>query len=129
MADFMKNALQLVQQLQQLHQAGNWDQAYQLLSPIKLMLVQCTVGPGEESKLALLTREALELAAIVCAQLQDADGFERNVLQLKSFYFQSGSSIPTSERQFPIVGLHLTFLLAMNRIAEFHVRLCVRTGL
>jgi hypothetical protein len=32
-------------------------------------------------------------------------------------------ALPQSERQFPILGLHLLFLLANNRIAEFHTEL------
>jgi hypothetical protein len=32
-------------------------------------------------------------------------------------------ALPQSEKQFPLLGLHLLFLLAHNRIAEFHTEL------
>ena len=55
----------------------------------------------------------------------NAMSFERNYLQLKTFYFDSNNinSSSLSERQYPIIGLYLLFLLSSHRISEFHTEL------
>ena len=53
----------------------------------------------------------------------DIPAFERYVAQLKIFYSDCATTLPASQRQFPILGLNLLRLLAQNRIAEFHTEL------
>lgn len=69
----------------------------------------------------LLARDILEQAVLLSVQMQDEASFERNFLQLNTYYTDTRDLIPKSENQLLVTGLNLLRLLVENRIAEFHV--------
>merc|ERR1719152_82081 len=71
----------------------------------------------------LLAREILEHGALLSVKAMDIPAFERYVAQLKIYYSDCATTLPASQRQYPILGLNLLRLLAQNRIAEFHTEL------
>eukprot|EP01094_Clydonella_sp_ATCC50884_P012747 TRINITY_DN23030_c0_g1_i1.p1 TRINITY_DN23030_c0_g1~~TRINITY_DN23030_c0_g1_i1.p1 ORF type:complete len:271 (-),score=119.38 TRINITY_DN23030_c0_g1_i1:111-923(-) len=112
---------------------GDLDKCAQTLSKLKIALIELDllsphsilsgkVGDAERKKL-LIAREALEVAALLSVKRKDLPAFERHVAQVKVYYQDASGVIQQSEREYMIVGLHLLFLLAHNRIAEFHTEL------
>ena len=81
-------------------------------------------APNEAQKSEmLLAREILEHGALLSVKAMEIPAFERYVAQLKIYYSDCASTLPESQRQYPILGLNLLRLLAQNRIAEFHTEL------
>jgi 26S proteasome regulatory subunit N12 len=76
-------------------------------------------------KEVILAREILEHAILLAVKKHDIESFERQVAQVKAYYFDTGrfKDIPPSTLQYQILGLNLLRLLAQNRIAEFHTEL------
>jgi 26S proteasome regulatory subunit N12 len=70
-----------------------------------------------------IARDGYEIAVLLSLHQNDLLSFERNFLQLKPYYYEFSVSLPQSPRRWPILGLHLLFLLAQSRIAEFHTEL------
>jgi len=101
------------------------------LNQLKIALTQLSVPlPGSKElesqqilKELLLSREILEHATLLSVKLKDIPAFERYIPQVKTYYYDYGKYLPSSQRQFPILGLNLLRLLAQNRIAEFHTEL------
>lgn len=56
-------------------------------------------------------------------RLNSASGFARHMAQVKTCYSDYASVLPISVLQFQLQGLNLMFLLANNKIAEFHTEL------
>lgn len=56
-------------------------------------------------------------------KLEDENAFERNFLQLHSYYLDQRDLLPASEKEYLIVGLNLVRLLVQKRTAEFHTEL------
>ena len=71
----------------------------------------------------MLGRECLEQGVLISVQMQDEAAFERNFLQLNTYYTDTKDVIPDSEQELLIRGLNLLRLLVQNRIAEFHTEL------
>ncbi|KAJ3417308.1 hypothetical protein HDV05_005764 [Chytridiales sp. JEL 0842] len=95
----------------------------QYLDNLKLNLAQLSFLKSADSKELLLTREILEMGAQWSIKAKDIPAFERFVSQLKTYYQDFSSTLPASQRMYPILGLNLLRLLAENRIAEFHTEL------
>lgn len=97
-----------------------------LLSSIKIKLINFQLIPpftGDAETVKeqlLLARETLEIATYLSVTAGDESSFERHVNQVKPYYLDYGHLLPGSKCQGPITGLHLMFLLAHNRIADFH---------
>ena len=64
--------------------------------------------------------EMLESGALYCIKKEDISSFERYLVQLKAFYNECKGIIPTSERQYPIIGLYLLFLIYQNRSVHIY---------
>jgi len=79
-------------------------------------------SPTRQQELQL-ARDALEHAILLSIKLGDEDAFERNFLQLQTYYMDTKAVMPPSEQQLPILGLRLLRLLVQNRLAEFHTEL------
>lgn len=100
-----------------------------LLAAVKVQIIQLELVPPMDFADAavvetlVLAREALEINAFHCLKVDDLEGFQRALLQLKPFYFDYVPGIPDSERKWEIMGLYLLSLLSSNRIAEFHLEL------
>lgn len=96
------------------------------ISQIKILMTQLQLIPpftapeATTKKQLMLARETLELATYVSVSAGDEVAFERHVNQVKTYYQDYSNILPTSERKSPILGLNLLYLLAQNRIAEFH---------
>jgi len=71
----------------------------------------------------LLGRECLEQAVLCSVQFRDEAAFERNFLQLNTYYTDTKDLVPPSEQELVVRGLNLLRLLVQNRIAEFHTEL------
>jgi 26S proteasome regulatory subunit N12 len=104
--------------------------AKKLLKQLKILIItKFNLLPpftGDEAvvkRQLLLARETLELATMVSVQDKDVAAFERHIAQLKPYYSDYGSMMPASDRRLPMLGLNLLFLLAHNRIADFHTEL------
>jgi len=108
--------------------ANKFDVCKAELTALKIMMTQLpsllpTGGHGAMAEREnLLAREVLEHAVLLSIRLKDEDGFERNFLQLESYYFDK-DFLPPSERQQLILGLRLVLLLVQKRTAEFHTEL------
>jgi 26S proteasome regulatory subunit N12 len=90
----------------------------------KFQLIPPFAGPITETKKQLLiARETLELATLVSIADKDEASFERHVAQVKTYYTDYGHLLPASERQWPILGMNLLFLLSHYRMGDFHTQL------
>jgi 26S proteasome regulatory subunit N12 len=106
-----------------------------LLAQLKILIVgfkssaTLTTGAGDDetTKERLLARETLELACFLSIRARDLAGFERHVTQLKTYYYDY-NKLTASKHQHPIVGLYLLFLLAADRIGDFHTELELLTN-
>ncbi|KAJ3448068.1 26s proteasome non-atpase regulatory subunit 8 [Anaeramoeba flamelloides] len=99
-----------------------------LLTKLKIaMAEEGILFPGTDFPLdpknIIFAREVLELAVIMSVKLEDMDLFERQISQVKPYYFDYGNEIKKSENELLILGMHLLYLLSLNRIGEFHTEL------
>eukprot|EP01127_Copromyxa_protea_P005519 TRINITY_DN15441_c0_g1_i1.p1 TRINITY_DN15441_c0_g1~~TRINITY_DN15441_c0_g1_i1.p1 ORF type:complete len:264 (-),score=50.27 TRINITY_DN15441_c0_g1_i1:37-828(-) len=110
----------------------NTDQCKPLLTKLKIGLTKLDVPSPRElqnnkgegvHKATFLAREILELGTLYSLRVGDEVAFERFVTQLKTFYFDYSGLLPASQKQDPILGVYLLYLLAENKIAEFHTQL------
>lgn len=113
--------------------------ASKLLSQLKIAMISFSSLPGTKTaadcnpKEILLARETYEYACLLsvalCAALPESErvtddkGFARHMAQVKTCYSDYASVLPASALQFQLQGLNLMFLLANNKIAEFHTEL------
>jgi len=111
---------------------GNLEKCARLLTQLKIQMTQFHfLVPGSAPsvlllKATLLSREILEHAVLLAVKQRDFEAFARHVAQVKTYYFDTNKifkDLPASTRQYPILGLNLLYLLALNRIAEFHTEL------
>lgn len=119
---------ELLAEVKRVYAESNPDLTFvkKTLSQIKILLTQFQLIPPFKAddatvkKHLLLARETLELATYVSVSAGDEEAFERHVNQVKPYYQDYSTILPASERQWPITGLYLLFLLAQNRIGDFH---------
>eukprot|EP00270_Netrium_digitus_P019639 TRINITY_DN779_c0_g1_i1.p1 TRINITY_DN779_c0_g1~~TRINITY_DN779_c0_g1_i1.p1 ORF type:complete len:273 (-),score=83.77 TRINITY_DN779_c0_g1_i1:135-953(-) len=107
----------------------NLSLASGLLLQLKLKLTQFPSlpplyqqTPNMQDEL-LLARDVLEHAVVLSVKQKDEAAFERNFLQLKAYYTDTGNLLPPSPQEHSLLGLNLLRLLVQNRIAEFHTEL------
>jgi len=94
-----------------------------LTSRLKIAIVELKLDSNNVDLLALC-QNVLETLVLYSLFVNDERGFERYYSQLKAYYFDSvGHNVPKSENKYSIVGAYFLFLLAENRIAEFHTEL------
>ena len=102
------------------------SKAQQLVTNLKLLLTELSFMPtsGESSKQeSLLIRSVLEIATLLAIEKQDLEGFERNMAELKTYYFDVSDELAESPYYHHLLGLDLLNLLAQNRLADFHANL------
>ena len=110
---------------------GETEPCTQLMAQIRIAMLEFTSLPpatvstpsSSQQQELLLAREILEHGALLSIKTMEIPAFERYVAQLKIYYSDFATTLPLSQRQFPILGLNLLRLLAQNRIAEFHTEL------
>jgi len=98
------------------------------LRNLRIALIKCTSflpeeGQGPNVKEHVLTRDSLELGVFHSIAKRDIDAFERYMVQLKPYYQDFTSNANDSPYTEQMIGLHLLFLLAKNRVGEFHAEL------
>ncbi|KAH7887867.1 SAC3/GANP/Nin1/mts3/eIF-3 p25 family-domain-containing protein [Phlebopus sp. FC_14] len=97
-----------------------------LLSQLKIGLIETglLLPNGEASQQDMvIARDILEIGAFCSIRTKDVPSFDRYFSQLHTYYTDFRSSLPPSEREFPVRGLNLIRLLTQNRIADFHTTL------
>ncbi|KAJ7810365.1 SAC3/GANP/Nin1/mts3/eIF-3 p25 family-domain-containing protein [Mycena olivaceomarginata] len=94
-----------------------------LLTQLKLGLIEAGLlfpqGEDLNPEDLIVTREILEIGAFWSICKQDVTSFNRYFSQLQTFYTDY-TTLPPSQHEYPICGLHLIRLLTQNRIADFH---------
>mmetsp|Transcript_15019 Transcript_15019/g.21029 ORF Transcript_15019/g.21029 Transcript_15019/m.21029 type:complete len:267 (+) Transcript_15019:90-890(+) len=105
--------------------AGQYDECSKKVTQLKLAMMGLSVsflhaGSVSEASLKefLLCRHVLELAALLSIKIKDMVSFERNVVQVKTYY-ETREGVPPSEMEYTILGLHLVNLLSSSRHSEF----------
>jgi len=119
----------LFQKFKVAYNKNDVDTSDNILSQMKVKLTELPglpplfrASPTQVQEL-LLARDIFEHAVVLSVKMEDQDAFERDFLQLKSYYTDTRGLIPASEQEYPILGLNLLRLLVQNRIAEFHTEL------
>merc|ERR1711970_1679536 len=99
------------------------------LRNLRIALIKCTSflpeeGQGPNVKEHVLTRDSLELGVFHSIAARDINAFERYMVQLKPYYQDfKNSRVNESPYAEQMIGLYLLFLLAKNRVGEFHAEL------
>jgi len=130
----VKDVLALFDKFKALFESGDLEKCKEHLGKLKVAMLGFTSLPPAttpsmtegltqtQQQELLLAREILEHGALLSVKLMEIPAFERYVAQLK-VYYSDFEALPSSQRQYPILGLNLLRLLAQNRIAEFHTEL------
>eukprot|EP00475_Leptophrys_vorax_P011849 TRINITY_DN18323_c0_g1_i1.p1 TRINITY_DN18323_c0_g1~~TRINITY_DN18323_c0_g1_i1.p1 ORF type:complete len:266 (-),score=42.39 TRINITY_DN18323_c0_g1_i1:112-909(-) len=129
MGDALSEARALLEQLKAAYARQDVRACTPLLDKLKLKLTLLPAlpplyqaSPTAQEEL-LLAREAMEHAVLLSVLQKDEALFERNYLQLRTYYTDTRSILPASPNEPAILGLNLLRLLVANRIAEFHTEL------
>ncbi|KAF8124668.1 proteasome 26S subunit [Mycena galopus ATCC 62051] len=96
-----------------------------LLTQLKLGLIKAglLIPQGDLNPADLVVAcEILEIGAFWSIRTQDVPLFDRYFSQLQAFYTDY-ATLPPSQHEYAIRGLHLIRLLTQNRIADFHTAL------
>jgi len=126
------NAKNIYKSAQSAFDENNLSKTDELLNELKIALIECTSflpssGKCPNMKEHCLTRSSLELAVFLSIKKEDISGYERYMKQLKPYYhdFSDNSSdlVNSSTYKDQMLGLYLLFLLAKNRVGEFHALL------
>jgi len=116
-------------QLQSAINSQDVNQARKILSKLKIALTSFQLLPpfapdkGVTQQQLSLARQILEQATLVSVLSGKIDEFERHINQLKPYYYDYQKLLAASDLQWPILGLNLMFLLASNKLSEFHTEL------
>jgi len=125
----LKAAVKQCDQFKQAFSKGDLQGCTRLLSGLKIALTTLpALSPNLQSTSTaqqelLLARDVLEHAVFLSVKLEDEVMFERNYLQLGTYYNDMRERMPPSENEPVILALNLMRLLVQNRIAEFHTEL------
>eukprot|EP01099_Mayorella_cantabrigiensis_P008168 TRINITY_DN753_c1_g1_i1.p1 TRINITY_DN753_c1_g1~~TRINITY_DN753_c1_g1_i1.p1 ORF type:complete len:257 (-),score=58.02 TRINITY_DN753_c1_g1_i1:105-875(-) len=104
---------------------SDFASAASLLEQLKIEMTKFSfLFPAQTSEKDLLfSREVLEYGVLLSVKSKDIESFDRNIRQLKTYYYDLKHQLPESQRMYSILGLNLLRLLAQNRLAEFHTEL------
>jgi len=69
------------------------------------------------------SREMLEIAVEHSITIRDYAAFERYMSQLNTYYYDYDKYLESSKHMHKFMGLNLLYMLATNRIADFHIEL------
>ncbi|KAI9816494.1 MAG: regulatory particle non-ATPase [Pycnora praestabilis] len=119
-----KDLSSLLQQLHQTLSTHDYQKSSTLLSRAKLALLSLNalVPTSQTSQKTLaLSRETLELGALISIRQQDPSSFTRYFQQLQPFYDLPSTQLPhEGSNQSKITGLYLLLLLSQGDYAGFH---------
>jgi 26S proteasome regulatory subunit N12 len=120
---------QLVQQLRGELKSADPRRGVELLAKAKIALTQFQLPPFLHEVAAVrdqqlaLARETYEIGVQLAIAAKDTGAFERNVAQVRVYYFDLQHLMKPSEAQWMVLGLNLVHLLTSNRLADFHAEL------
>jgi len=113
--------------------SGQYQSCAASVTPLKIALTQVGIQsphffkthPKDEHELkkVWISREVLEYLTRYSLAVGDEKSFERFMVQLKTFYFDYAPYLEWSAHKEPLLGVYFLYLLAANRIAEFHTEL------
>ncbi|XP_033244469.1 26S proteasome non-ATPase regulatory subunit 8-like [Drosophila miranda] len=110
--------------------APNLLRCGQLLGIFKLEILGGFLMPHEMSKSnpqqkdqLVRSRDVLEIAVEHSITVKDYAAFERYMAQLKMYYYDYDKFLEPSQEMHKMIGLSLLYMLATNRIADFHIAL------
>ena len=77
-----------------------------------------------DAKQCILAREVYEYATLLSVEKKDIQEYEQHMSVLKTYYDEEFRSlIPDSQKMYTLIGLHLLYLLAYNKISEYHTEI------
>jgi 26S proteasome regulatory subunit N12 len=118
----LQDSFTLCDQLRKEFQSQEIPKAIKTLTSLKLNLAKLNLYfPTQNQKEVLLSREVLEIGALISVKEVKIEEFERFIIQLKPFY--SVDFVPESPRKFMLLGLNLLCLLSQGKMSEFHTEL------
>lgn len=123
----------LTKQLKSSFDAKEYNKADELLSPIKILLIQNELLVPNFTKVnnshyvddLVISRSILEIGALSSINLQDFDKFENYLQQLKVFYFNTvnNEQLSKSVNKSKLISLYLLLLLSKGDVVKFHTEL------
>ncbi|CAM9719653.1 unnamed protein product [Heterosigma akashiwo] len=124
----LSSAAQLLAQLASQIQSKAFDDAQKTLTQGKILLTQLPNLTSPQADAAAVkeretARGILEQAVLLSAFQDDRPGFQRNMTQLKIYYFDYRTQLTDSELRNTVLALNLLYLLTESRLAEFHSEL------
>nr|XP_016934676.1 26S proteasome non-ATPase regulatory subunit 8 [Drosophila suzukii] len=109
--------------------APNLAHCSHLLDGFKLELVRSNFGTiqvqssSKQKDQLMKSREMLEIAVEHSITIRDYAAFERYMSQLNTYYYDYDKYLESSKHMHKFMGLNLLYMLATNRIADFHIEL------
>ncbi|XP_030385025.1 26S proteasome non-ATPase regulatory subunit 8 [Scaptodrosophila lebanonensis] len=109
--------------------APNLARCGQLLDVLKLELVRVGFASPQEAlqpksqQQMVMSRDMLEIAVEHSITVKDYAAFERYMAQLNMYYYDYDKYLQASSQMYKFLGLNLLYMLAHNRIADFHIEL------
>ncbi|BFF89331.1 26S proteasome non-ATPase regulatory subunit 8 [Drosophila madeirensis] len=79
-------------------------------------------NPKQKDQL-VRSRDVLEIAVEHSITVKDYAAFERYMAQLNMYYYDYDKFLEPSKEMHKMIGLSLLYMLATNRIADFHIAL------
>jgi len=77
-----------------------------------------------DAKQCILAREVYEYATLLSVEKREIEEFEQHMSVLKTYYDEDFRAlIPDSQKMYTLIGLHLLYLLAYNKISEYHTEI------
>lgn len=77
-----------------------------------------------DAKECILAREVYEYATFLSVEKQDIQEYEQHMSVLKTYYDEQFQAlIPQSQKMYAVLGLYLLYLLAYNKISEYHTEI------
>lgn len=115
---------QLTTKLSELFNKEDYENASKLLTPIKIQLLENNfLVPSINSKInpndLLITRQILEIGAIISINLLKMQDFSNYITQLKPFYQINSNSSQMNK----LLSLYLLLLITQDDLALFHIEL------
>ncbi|KAI1716423.1 CSN8/PSMD8/EIF3K family domain-containing protein [Ditylenchus destructor] len=109
---------------------SDWAKQPQNLNAVKQLLDQIEVQLKDFAALSALSpvaatsihKDFFEISALYNAALADLNGFQEAIAKVHCFY-ESQPDASSSTNKYLMFGLHLMYLLATNRVSDFHMLL------
>jgi len=122
---------QLKSEWEKIDDAKNIPRLEELIEKLKVEFLSAAFlpTPGKEPNLDVLVtqRETLEISALTAVLKRDKQSFQCALTQLKHYYGEVGKLNKASQLESPVkyqmLGLNLMYLLAENKLPEFHMEL------